>query len=345
VNKDDMSDDAEFDAFLKGDDALSRQFQAMPQAGPSAALDAAILQRARELMAQETRPQAANDAGIATPAPRVAGLGWRWRVPGAIAATVLAGVFAHQAYQASADMERNTGMPAEEAQVQPVPAPAPAPAPAADVAPAAPVVEAVPEDRKAQTPVLHDAPAKVALPAPVSPSLPKPVAVAPAAPAAAPPPYAERAAAAPPPAPIAAIAEEKRDYVTGYSAPPPPAAAPAPAPERAPSVDAYESLQRVEIAGSRNTARDKESAMGIAARKREDEAKFKRVEVTGSRIKSVAAEMTPDEWFGVIEDMLENDKGSVKEKAVLAEWRKFRKMYPSYPVPDTFSEKIKALEK
>jgi hypothetical protein len=339
VNKDDMSDDAEFDAFLKGDDALSRQFQAMPQAGPSAALDAAILQRARDLMAQETRPQAANDAGIATPAPRVAGLGWRWRVPGAIAATVLAGVFAHQAYQASADMERNTGMPAEEAQVQPVQAPA------ADAAPAAPVVEAVPEDRKAQAPVLHDAPAKLASPALESPPLPKPVAVAPAAPAAAPPPYAERAAAAPAPAPIAAIAEEKRDYASGYSAPPPPAAAPAPAPERAPGVDAYESLQRVDIAGRRNTAREAESAMGIAARKREDEAKFKRVEVTGSRIKSVAAEMTPDEWFGVIEDMLENDKGSVKEKAVLAEWRKFRKMYPSYPVPDTFSEKIKALEK
>ncbi len=200
-----MSDDAEFDAFLKGDDALSRQFQSMPQAGPSAALDAAILQRARDLMAQEARPEAANDAGIATPAPRVAGqLGWRWRVPGAIAATVLAGVFAHQAYQASADMERNTGMPAEEALVV-----SPAPAPSADAAPApaAPAIEMMPEERKAQAGNLADAPAKVVSPSPVFSRLPEPVAMAPSAPAALP------APAAPAPAPYAEAAPMKEEVV------------------------------------------------------------------------------------------------------------------------------------
>lgn len=333
-----MSDDAEFDAFLKGDDALSRRFQAMPQAGPSAALDAAILQRARDLMAQEARPEAANDAGIATPVPRIAGrLGWRWRVPGAIAATVLAGVFAHQAFQASADMERNTGMPAEETVVLP-PAPAPvadaAPAPAP--APAAPVMEVMPEKRSAQPGVLADVPARAPLPAPVMLPPSKPVAMAPAAPA--PPP----AAAAPP---VAAAAPATDDFVAGYSRQAPPA--PAPAPE-ARAAAASESMQRVEVTGSSYKRRDAESALGIAVQNREEmDAKSKKVVVTGSRIRSLASEMTPGEWFAVIEDMLEKDKdgGKDKEKAVLAEWRKFRKMYPDYPVPETFEEQIRALEK
>ena len=101
-----MSDDAEFDAFLKREDGLSRRLQGLQQGAPDAALDAAILRRARDQMAQEAaRPAAANDAGESTPAPRLARLSWRWRVPAGIAATVLAGVFARQAYQAGMDYE------------------------------------------------------------------------------------------------------------------------------------------------------------------------------------------------------------------------------------------------
>ena len=172
-----MSDDAEFDAFLKGEDALSRRMQAMPQAVPSAALDAAILQRAKDLMAQEARPEAANDAGAGTPALRRAGLGWRWRVPAGIAATVLAGVFARQAFQASVDMEQGAAMPApveERAQISQPPAAPPAAEPPADLsarampAPKVPMA-AAPAAAAAPAPVLQDRAADkaVAAPAPV----------------------------------------------------------------------------------------------------------------------------------------------------------------------------------
>lgn len=148
-----MSDEAEFDAFLKGEDALSRRMQAMPQAGPGAALDAAILQRAKDLMAHEARPEAANDAGASTPAPRRAGLGWRWRVPAGIAATVLAGVLARQAFQASVDVESRAGMPADESAVV-MPEPVAEPAPKAGPVPA-PVVSA-PAKAAAPAPMMHD---------------------------------------------------------------------------------------------------------------------------------------------------------------------------------------------
>lgn len=298
-----MSDDAEFDAFLKGDDALSRRLQAIDQAGPSAALDAAILQRARDLMAQEARPEAANDAGVNTPAPRIAGLGWRWRVPGAIAATVLAGVFAHQAYQASADMERSVGMPAEEtAIVQQPPVAADAAA-----APEAPAKEVMADARQA-APVSVSREKVMSKPAP---------------------------AAEPAPAPATAMHETSDGYSAGYSAAPPPPSAPAP-------------VQQVQVTGERRAARSAETAMPVTVMKRENEeaAKSMRVEVTGSRIKALASDLPPDEWFAVIEDMLDKGKGAKdKEKAVLAEWRKFRKMYPYYPVSEAAEEQIKALEK
>jgi hypothetical protein len=166
VNKDDMSDDAEFDAFLKGEDALSRRLRALPAAAPGAALDAAILQRARDLMAQEARPQAANDAGQATAAPRRAALGWRWRIPAGIAATVLAGVVANQAYQASKDFEGGAGMPVQESKELVVPPEASKPpAPAPEVAmPPPQAAPAPPLARSRKTPA---APAVAAAPAPV----------------------------------------------------------------------------------------------------------------------------------------------------------------------------------
>ena len=106
MNSEDMND-AELDAFLKGEDALSGELQAMQQASPSAELDAAILGRAQAQMARDSRAAAANDAsdGVASKAP-LSRLGLRWRVPAGIAATLMAGVLAHQAWQASADHER-----------------------------------------------------------------------------------------------------------------------------------------------------------------------------------------------------------------------------------------------
>lgn len=130
MNSDDMND-AEFDAFLKGEDALARELHAMPQAAPPAALDAAILHRAEALMKNERRPAAANDASGGTVAP-LPPLGLRWRVPLGIAATLMAGVLAHQAWQASTDANRA----AEVIEAAPAPALQPAPAQQATPAPA-----------------------------------------------------------------------------------------------------------------------------------------------------------------------------------------------------------------
>lgn len=150
MNSDDMND-AEFDAFLNGEDALSRELQAMPQAAPSAGLDAAILNRAQSLMGSERRPAAANDAsnGVSLPLPR---LGLRWRVPFGIAATLMAGVLAHQAWQASTDGNRAAEV------TEATPAPVSQPAPAQET-----VVEA---DKSAPAPML----AKTAPPRPKQPA-------------------------------------------------------------------------------------------------------------------------------------------------------------------------------
>lgn len=69
--------DAEFDAFLRGDDALARQLAALPQPQPSATLDAAIL---RHVQADLRRPIASNDAARR-------GIVSRWSMPIALAAS------------------------------------------------------------------------------------------------------------------------------------------------------------------------------------------------------------------------------------------------------------------
>jgi hypothetical protein len=106
LNSEDIND-AEFEAFLKGGDELARRLKDLPQASPSSELDAAILKRARE---QIPRAPAANDSG--TGAPSMRPLGWRWRAPAGIAASVLACVLAHQAWQERTAMEQAAAVPA-----------------------------------------------------------------------------------------------------------------------------------------------------------------------------------------------------------------------------------------
>lgn len=180
MSTDDMND-AEFDAFIKGEDALSGELQAMQQASPSAELDAAILNRAQELLLREQRPEAANDAAEGhSSKPASPRIGLRWRVPAGIAATVMAGVLAHQAWQASSDSTRlpEVSAPAPAAQPAPIetapPAPASvqpaqkpaaparkraaAPAPAeptmTDIAPPAPAPAAAPSEAAVPSPAL-----------------------------------------------------------------------------------------------------------------------------------------------------------------------------------------------
>ena len=181
MNSDDIND-IDLDAFLKGEDELSRRLQALPQAEPSAALDAAVLARARAALA----PAAAND-----PAP----LPMRWRVPAGLAAMLLVGVLAHRSFDAGGEMApapdtAPAAAPAPVAQAAPQeampPPPAAAKAEARGVPPAMPtrreknavqkpaglphMVEEAPE--RASGPLLSRVPAPMPLPAPPAQDLP-----------------------------------------------------------------------------------------------------------------------------------------------------------------------------
>jgi hypothetical protein len=215
LNSDDMND-AEFDAFLKGEDALSRELQAIPQTEPPAGLDAAILGRAQALMASDGRPAAANDAadGTISPLPR---LGLRWRVPFGIAATLMAGVLAHQAWRASADRNRT----AEVFETDQAPAPQSATPP--KVAIDAEKVASAPTVAKAAPPVRPKQPApQRSVPEVSTTQVEK---------------YSPEIEAAPPPPPV----------LSSYSRAPAPAAAPASASAEASRAKA----SKVEVSGSR----------------------------------------------------------------------------------------------
>src|SRR4051812_18734042 len=128
MKNDDVSDE-QFDAFLKGEDGLSRRLQALPQPTSSAELDAAIFKRIELALAQENRPEAANDAGDASdtaPVPRLQpSFARRWRVPVGIAATLLAGVFANQVFDASGELKSKAEVTSAIDMAAPEVAPAP----------------------------------------------------------------------------------------------------------------------------------------------------------------------------------------------------------------------------
>ena len=232
MHNDDM-DDAEFDAFLKGEGPLARRMKAVAQPSPSAELDAAILARATLDMAREPRPAAANDAGAGAPAPKLGrGLGWRWRVPAGIAATVLAGVVANQSWRANEAAKANDPVLDE--------------APAA--IPGAPAPVEAPPALQAAAPAAAPAP----MPAPKQRAALKPA------------PAADLARPAPPAA--AAAAPDRTDSFAGLPAPAPPAPPPPVEPEA--SVhrrQADAELRKELVAESNKTAAAKLSRMGAAS--------------------------------------------------------------------------------
>lgn len=262
-----MSDDAEFDAFLKGEGELSRRLQAMPQAEPSAELDAAILNRARLAMAQETHPAAANDPGSAPATPRLApSFGHRWRVPMGIAATLLAGVFANQAFQQQSKLE--------EPVVADMVAPAPVLiAPAEELAQKPAMLAPPPPQPKADREIANFARSAAPAPEPAveAKSAPPPPPPRPEAMAAAP--------AAPAPAPVVAAT------VPAPAAPAPVAAATAPA-------LAQDARGRSQALGGLAADADKRKAAPPEV--------LERVAVTGSRIKPADSKS----WLAEIERLL-----------------------------------------
>jgi hypothetical protein len=303
-----MSDAAEFDAFLKGEGELSRRLQAMAQAEPSAELDNAILNRARLAMAQQAHPQAANDPGQDRPAPRLAQpFGYRWRIPVGIAATLLAGVFANQAFQHQAD----EAMALRDDVVHPSPILVTPVESKADVAelrvPAAPAMAASTPAKENYSPPPPPPPVPMPAPAPAMPELAA----------------SERPQVAAAPAPLAAE----------------PAAAPAPAAAAVPAPAARD-VQAQAQAQARGEAMaglaaDMEKRKSVARSARAQAAE--RVTVTGSRVKPMESKA----WLAEIERLLKNGEN---EQALL-EWRGFREIYPREKVAPELEAKLDALEK
>ncbi|SHH00419.1 hypothetical protein [Massilia sp. CF038] len=321
-----MSDDAEFDAFLKGEGDLSRRLQAMSTGEPSAELDAAILNRARLALAQETHPVAANDPGDSTPIPRLAQpFGHRWRVPVGIAATLLAGVFANQAFQSQkasdAALVAETAVPAPVLIVPPPPADAIA-EPSVAMAPPAPMMDSARAPVPASPPppplaqkedALADL-APVAKPAPASPVRAEPTVAAAA-------PSAPVAAAAPPPAPAPASAGVPLT-VESYAN-----AAPA---SQAQLSAALAARQRSDMAENEMAEAKKSKSLARVE-------VAERVSITGS------ANKRPDSktWLAEIERLL---KDGENEKA-LQQWQGFREAYPREKVAPELEARLDALDK
>ncbi|WP_228895990.1 hypothetical protein [Pseudoduganella aquatica] len=328
----DQLDDAEFAAFLQGDDALARDLAALEQPAPPPALDAAIQARIAAALAAErlAAQPAANDpvvdtaaSGGAAPTVLSRKSRWqsRWQLPLALAAGVAAISVALPLWQ--------THDPVTEAMVAAAPAqPAAPPPPAAPTVPAASTAPAVatPSAEPRQEPVPAKA-AKREQAAPVAKKaseprdavvaedvglppifIPEPAPVTPRPPALmfAPPP-APAPAAPPMPAPAPVVA---------------PATAPAPPAPPAPAPAGY--APGTVIANATNV---RPESLRRAPQT---------VSVTGSRIMApgeAQGEIPPQAWLQKIEELLKQNESG----AALAEWRKFRAAYPAYPVPDKLS--------
>lgn len=318
-----MSDDAEFEAFLKGEGALSRQLKALDQPSPTPALDAAILASARAAMGAE-RPTAANDAAPADAWKPASALSWRWRVPAGIAATLLVGLVARQSFESDRSQVVYDVPAAEAVLAEQVLKPAPNPAPVA--------VADQPAALPAQEPVAAPKPSReyARTPAPVRnrtdallPAEPKPT-----------PAPAPVVAAPPPPAPMPAPAP----------AAPAPAAPAAPAAARIPADRYTDALERVTVSGSRISAPTSEEAAADAQRSAEQANRAASVRpAMRARSKGINAAdfdtmsvQTPALMLEKVERLLAQGD----QNGALAAWEALRRTYPDYPVPDSIREQF-----
>jgi len=375
TSKDDIDvDDKDFDAFLRREGELAQLLQQLPQAAPSAELDAAILAAAKaELAKADTlllpRAAAANDSVAGERHALAPSFIRRWRIPLGLAASLL--VTVQLVRLELTDEQTLPNAPAILLERTPAPAPAPAAAPAAiqqdkmveEVG--GPDLKSASEEKRKKVqsnapPVGRDQakeaakaavarqPAPVASPAPPA-TLQKPAVESDvAAPAAAPllarepAPFSAPApqpafAPAPAVAPAASYSRRDTDLSRGVNAPQvvaerpvAPAPLPMPTPERAVAPVENDTPKREAGAGSvsgrivtdQGAAAAPAPAPAVAA-------------------KSVPVPNPADDWLAKIDALL---KAGSKHEALL-EWRKFRNAYPDYAVPDTFKEKMKALDK
>jgi hypothetical protein len=275
--------DDEFEAFLHGQDELSRHLRALAQPEPPAELDAAILARAEA----ELTHSAANDPAM----PGVAGSthpGFmrRWRAPLAMAASVLCAFLLLMRWQAQ------PGNPAPMVVAQ---AARPHPSAPAEAQRTAPMPPAAQSSTRAETSDTFDGKTLAAKPhkakraeTGTSPSETQIASV-------------PDADAATPPLQIA-LADTQEPALR--AAPP----APAPAASAASVLPPVMAVMPAHPAATEANPSNPEKAKA---------------------------------WVALIDELL---KADLRQDA-LAEWGRFRKVYPQYPVPGKLEARIKALQK
>ncbi|MDR3479656.1 MAG: hypothetical protein P4L91_02990 [Burkholderiaceae bacterium] len=331
TSKDDIDvDDKDFDAFLRREGDLAQRLQELPQAGPSAELDAAILAAAKAELEKagklsQPRAAAANDP-VAGDRPALApSFIRRWRIPLGLAASLL--VTVQLVRLELTDEQTLPNAPAILLERAPAPAAAPA---------------VIQQDKMV---------AEVRGPALKSASEEKPKKVRSNAPPAEldQAKEADKAGVAHPTAPVASPAPSatlqkpaiESDVAAPAQAPllarePAPFSAPAPQPSFAPAPAVApvenDALKREAGAGSASgrIVTDQRSAAAAAP-----------APAPMVAAKSASAPNPADDWLAKIDALL---KAGSRHEALL-EWRKFRNAYPDYAVPEAFKEKMKALDK
>ncbi|HTD03450.1 hypothetical protein [Undibacterium sp.] len=354
-------DEAEFQEFLLGRGGLASNLQALPQAAPSAELDLAILSKVEAaLKAGKPAPMlAANDPRIPEHKQAIDGAGEavkrnppfqrQWRAPLATAASVaivgfLGLQWRHQLKQDASvlpsvvlyEVPQQQQVSAALAQKAPPPPAAAAPAALAVPQVAATAPPVVAGNAAAPAPRLAAAKSKIAAP-------PTEAAVAAA--------DTERAGAGPmadggadstaysdPVSVPAALSQTTRVEIAGSriaSSPPmlaslaPSSVHPAPMPIAAPYAPI--AAAPAAMAATQEFARRAPLADARALAPRQQDAP---TASGNTQIKEA------NDWLALIEELL---KAELRKDA-LDEWKKFRKAYPDYPVPDKVAQQLKALQ-
>ncbi|MGZ3237123.1 MAG: hypothetical protein ACXU8A_07085 [Burkholderiaceae bacterium] len=320
----DQTEDAAFEDFLQGRGELVKQLKALSQLSPSAALDAAILASAKAAVAQAelSKQTAANDPV----SPRKPGFLTRYRIPLAMAASLMVAVLVAVQWYAEPEYQA----PIQVAQA-PVAEPAPAAADVRQLAQADTNAKAVSESTNKSMAVVPPPMAAAKQSYSVAESKPATsekkaatqiasnAGVANEALKSA----AEHTNAAPTQLAQADTAQMK--YKSAELQEQRAATAPAPASTSAPMAAASPPI-------AANFARESARATAAAAP----------VAVAPSAESSAKVDSQEKQkaWLAHIEELIKANS----HKEALAEWEKFEKTYPGYPVPEKLREQIKALK-
>lgn len=326
--------DDEFEAFLVGHGELARQLSALQQPESPERLNDAIIATAEAEMARERREAVAVQR-------RPAANSARWRVPVAMAASVIGAVLLMLQWQrdgyappATAEIREQSKVAAtSDAAPQPAPpdasTPTSMPAPATEVVAATSATTAATAAATATSKAPAPSPQAEAAPAPEQPAARTRSAntMAKAADKAQPSRSGVPADAAPAPA----IAEE-RPQVLAYAPPPPPP--PMPVRDRVALAARAAPPPPPPMIARPAPAPAPPPAAAIAPLSTTIVSPSARQEAAAANTAKAAA------WLNVIDEMLKADL----RKDALEEWKKFRLAYPDYPVPDALAKRIAAIE-